>query len=142
MEIALEGVERADVIALLQTHHQDMLRYSPPDSVHALQLDGLRQPHISFWTVRDNGQLLGCGALKALANGQGEIKSMRTDDHYRRRGVAAMLFTQIEQQARDRGSSRLNLETGSMAAFAPARALYHRFGFVDCQPFGDYQPDP
>ena len=135
----LEGPEIAD---LLRTHRDDAARHSPPGSVHALDLDRLRVPGITFWSVWSDRMLLGCGALKELSPDHGEIKSMHTALAHRGKGVAAHLLTHILKEARARSYRRVSLETGSMAAFAPARALYARFGFVTCAPFADYREDP
>jgi putative acetyltransferase len=110
--------------------------------VHALDLEALRAPEITFWTLWDGSHLLGCGALKELDPLHGEIKSMHTAEARRRTGVGARILTHIIDEARRRGYRRLSLETGSPAAFAPARALYARFGFVICGPFGNYRKDP
>jgi putative acetyltransferase len=119
-----------------------MAAFSPPESVHALDLQGLRSGDITVWTAWEDHRLLGCGALKALAPTHGEIKSMRTARAWQRQGVAAALLTHIIAEARRRGYRRLSLETGSMADFAPARALYERFGFRSCGPFDAYRADP
>ena len=105
-------------------------------------MEGLRAPEITFWCVWENDELVGCGALKELGPEHGEIKSMRTANAYRRKGVAALMLRHILAEARRRSYQRLSLETGSMAAFAPAHALYTRFGFQDCEPFADYVKDP
>ena len=142
MDIAPDDLRGPDIAALLQAHLDDMHRHSPPDSVHALDLDALRQPGIRFWAARDGGALLGCGALKRIGPDHGEIKSMRTAEAYRCRGVAASLLEHIIGEARRSGLRRLSLETGTPAAFDPARRLYARYGFVECGPFGDYVEDP
>ena len=142
MQIRLDDLRGPEIAALLQEHLRDMHATSPRESVHALDLDALRRPDISFWTLWDSGKLAGCGALRQLDAGHGEIKSMRTSNDYRRKGVASQLLQHIIDEAARRGCQRLSLETGSMAYFAPARALYERFGFVYCEPFGDYIPDP
>ena len=143
MHIREDDLRGADVVALLQAHLDDMHRHSPPESVHALDLDALRRPEITFWTMRDEGgALMGCGALKQLDAGHGEIKSMRTAAAHLRRGVAATLLRHVLRTARARGYRRLSLETGAPEAFAPARALYARFGFAECGPFADYAEDP
>ena len=142
MQIQLDDPARPDVYALLDEHLRDMYELSPPESVHALDVNGLKGPEITFWTVRDGELLLGCGALKELAPTHGEIKSMRTPIALRRRGAGRAVLTQIIRVARQRGYQRLSLETGSMQAFAPAQRLYESFGFVCCAPFGDYKPDP
>jgi len=102
----------------------------------------LRAPQITFWTAWDGARLLGCGALKELGPDHGEVKSMHTAQEYRGRGVAGSILARIIEVARSRSYRRLSLETGSMDAFAPARALYRRFGFVGTEPFGDYVLDP
>jgi putative acetyltransferase len=142
MNIQPDDLRSPDVAALLQEHLDHMHSLSPPESVHALDLDKLRAPGITFWTLRRDGELLGCGALKALAPGHGEIKSMRTAAGHLRKGVAARMLEHILAEARRRGYRRLSLETGSMDAFTPARTLYARYGFRECGPFGDYVEDP
>ena len=142
MQIQIDDPARPDVYALLDEHLRDMYELSPPESVHALDVDGLKGPEITFWTVRDGELLLGCGALKELAPTHGEIKSMRTPIALRRRGAGRAVLAQIISVARQRGYRQLSLETGSMEAFAPAQRLYESFGFVCCSPFGDYKPDP
>ena len=119
-----------------------MRAISPPESVRALDLDGLRRPEITFWTAWSGNALLGCGALKELSPDHGEVKSMRTARAHRRGGVARAMLAHIVAEARRRGYERLSLETGSMAEFAPARSLYERFGFRYCEPFAGYVDDP
>ena len=119
-----------------------MYELSPPESVHALDLDKLRSPDITFWTVWDGTELVGCGALKELDPTHGEIKSMRTPKALRRRGAGKAVLTRIVEEARDRGYTRLSLETGSQEGFRPAQRLYESFGFTCCGPFGSYLPDP
>jgi putative acetyltransferase len=119
-----------------------MHQITPPESVHALGLEALRSPEITLWSAWDGEVLLGCGALKALDGESGEIKAMRTDDAHRRRGVGSRILERIIQEARRRGYRRLYLETGSMAEFFAAQALYRRYGFEFRGPFGDYVEDP
>lgn len=142
MQIVVDDLRSPEIAALLEAHLQHMHALSPPESVHALDLDALRRPEITFWSVRRDGALLGCGALKELDPAHGEIKSMRTAAAHLRQGVAARLLTHIIDEARRRSYRRLSLETGSMAAFRPAQRLYERFGFTYCGPFGDYVEDP
>ena len=142
MDLRLDDLRHPAVIALLQEHLDWMRRTSPPESVHALDLDALRQPDIAFWTLWDGETLGGCGALRALDATHGEVKSMRTAQTHLRRGVAATMLDHILAEARRRGYARLSLETGSMAYFAPAHALYARAGFRPCAPFGDFVEDP
>lgn len=144
MDIAQDRrLDAADVIALLESHLEDMRAISPPESVHALNLDALRAPDIRFWTARDDaGQLMGCGALKRHDSTLGEIKSMRTHPDHRRKGVAAALLVHALSAARDDGLRTVKLETGSTQHFEPARALYAAHGFAPCGPFADYTDDP
>ena len=142
LEIVPDDLRGADVAALLQEHLDDMHRHSPPESVHALDLDKLRAPDITFWALREDGRLLGCGALRQLDGQHGEIKSMRTAEAHRGRGLGARMLEHVIAEARHRGYRRLSLETGTPAAFDAARRLYARYGFVECGPFGDYVPDP
>ena len=142
IDLRLDDLRHPAVIALLQEHLDWMHRTSPPESVHALDLDALRQPDIAFWTLWDGEVLAGCGALRALDATHGEVKSMRTAQTHLRRGVAATMLEHLVAEARRRGYARLSLETGSMAYFAPAHALYARAGFRPCAPFGDYVEDP
>ena len=139
--IELDDLLRAEVRALLSEHLTNMYELSPPESVHALDITGLRSPDITFWTVWEGPVLLGCGALKELDPTHGEVKSMRTPRHQRRRGAGRAILTHIVGEARARGYKRLSLETGSMEAFKPAQKLYESFGFVYCGPFGPYRLD-
>lgn len=119
-----------------------MFEHSPPESVHALDLEGLRSPEITFWSAWQEGELLGCGALKQLDTQHGEVKSMRTARAHLRKGVASGILQHIINEAERRSYNRLSLETGSMVAFEPAQALYASFGFEYCGPFADYNEDP
>lgn len=142
MEIRTGGLDHPAVVALLQEHLQGMAQLSPPESIHALDLDGLRQPQITFWSAWHDDELMACGALKQLDAAHGEIKSMRTASRHRRKGVAAAMLEHIVAEAGRRAYQRLSLETGSMQGFEPARRLYARFGFQSCGPFADYKDDP
>jgi len=138
---------RGDVHQLLSEHLADMFATSPAESVHALDHSALSAPSITFWTAREDGDLLGCGALKLLdtapgAARDGEIKSMRTTAGARGRGVATLLLGHILEDARARKLERIYLETGTEEYFAPARRLYARNGFTECAPFADYTLDP
>jgi len=142
MRIELDDLTRPEVHALLEEHLSNMYELSPPESVHALDLSKLRGPDITFWTVWDGADLLGCGALRQLSPTHGEVKSMRTPRKLRRRGAGRAVLTHILGEARARGYRRLSLETGSGTAFEPAQGLYESFGFTRCGPFADYKPDP
>ncbi|MFK8017288.1 MAG: GNAT family N-acetyltransferase [Gammaproteobacteria bacterium] len=115
---------------------------SPPESVHALDLSALRSPDVTFWSIWEDTELLGCGALKQLDAHHGEIKSMRTASGHLGRGVASEMLTHMMDTSRQRGYTRISLETGSGEAFEPAHALYLKFGFAYCGPFAQYTEDP
>ena len=142
MLIRVDDLRGPQVHALLREHLDSVAQYSPPESVHALDLPALRAPGITFWTVWETEALLGCGALKALDDTHAELKSMRTARAHLRRGVARALLEHILREAERRGHRRVSLETGTHAAFRPAHALYASFGFAPCGPFGDYVDDP
>ncbi|WP_020375136.1 GNAT family N-acetyltransferase [Sulfobacillus thermosulfidooxidans] len=142
MNIRRDDLKDHRVIGLIRAHLQCMSDLSPPESIHALDWEALRQPNISFWTVWEDNELLGCGALKELDHQHGEVKSMHTAAAHRRRGIATHILKHIILVARQRGYRHLSLETGSQAAFEPARNLYIRLGFRFCSPFGDYVDDP
>jgi putative acetyltransferase len=141
-EIRADDLSGPEVAALLSEHLASVALHSPPESVHALNLENLRSPEVSFWSAGQGSELLGCGALKELNSIHGELKSMRTASSHLRKGVARSLLKHMLDVAQKRGYRRLSLETGSMEAFAPARALYARFGFRMCEPFSDYVEDP
>ena len=142
LTIQEDDLRRPEIIALLEQHLALMYSISPPESVHALDLERLRKPDMTVWTAWRRETLLGCGALKELGPGHGEIKSMHTVAVCRGQGIGAAVLLYILQEARQRGYGRVSLETGSQPAFAPARSLYRRYGFSSCPPFGDYTDDP
>lgn len=142
MRIEPDDLTRPEVHALLREHLSNMRSLSPPESVHALDLEGLRRPDLTFWTAWEGADLVGCGALRELDPGHGEIKSMRTPAARRRRGAGRAILTHIIEVARARGYGRLSLETGAQDGFEPARRLYESFGFSRCGPFGEYVDDP
>jgi putative acetyltransferase len=142
MQIRVDDLTGSAVRALLAEHLRGVAEHSPPESIHALDLDGLRKPEITFWTAWNDGELLGCGALKQLTAEHAEIKSMRTSSRHLRKGVARAILGHLLEEAERRCYRRLSLETGSMAAFEPARRLYASFGFTSCGPFADYFDDP
>ncbi|MGY8961101.1 MAG: GNAT family N-acetyltransferase [Alphaproteobacteria bacterium] len=141
-KIREDDLRGPEIAALLRAHLDLMRSISPPESTHALDLDSLRAPGITFWTLWGGADLWGCGALSEIGLGHGEIKSMHTARAHRGKGVAAHLVTHILSVARSRSYAQLSLETGSMVEFEPARALYARFRFADCPPFGSYIKDP
>ncbi|MED4228025.1 GNAT family N-acetyltransferase [Neobacillus cucumis] len=142
MEIKIDNLTGPEIAELIREHLHGMTFNSPPESIHALNLEQLRRPEITFWSAWEGQDLLGCGALKELDQQHGEIKSMRTSSQHLRKGVAKRMLQHIIDEAKRRGYQRLSLETGSMAAFEPAKNLYARFGFQYCEPFADYIEDP
>jgi putative acetyltransferase len=141
-EIREDDLSGAQIATLLRLHLDEMHRWSPPESVHAMPIERLRAPDVTFYTAWDGDRLAACGALKQLDPGHGELKSMRADPAYRGIGAGKAILLHLLAQARARGYARVSLETGRPAAFAPARLLYESHGFVECPPFGDYQSDP
>lgn len=148
----LDDLQGPEIAALLAAHLADMQATSPPESKHALDLTGLRQPNIRFWTLWHQptalkpAELAGCIALKRLdaryGLNHGEIKSTRVADAFRGQGCGRLLVEHLLMDAKQQGLQRISLETGSMAFFQPARTLYQRFGFTECSPFADYVEDP
>jgi putative acetyltransferase len=130
------------VADLLRVHVTQARAQTAPGSAHALDLNGLRSPQISFWTMWEDETLLGFGALKRLSADHGEVKSMHTVQAMRRRGAGSAMLRHLIAAARADGMSRLSLETGSWDYFQPAQALYRSHGFVECPPFADYVLDP
>ena len=135
-------LDRDDVRALLSQHFAEMRAGSPPEACHVLPIDGLKEPAIRFFTLREDEVLLGCGALERLEPGHGEVKSMRTANAALGRGVGKAMLDHIVAAARAGGMTRLSLETGSTEQFAAALRLYEKEGFERCGPFGDYADTP
>lgn len=142
MDIRQDDLQSPEIKKLLSMHLENTAQHSPPESVHALDIETLAAPNITFWSVWEDDELLGCGALKEIASQHGEIKSMHTSENHRGKGVASRIVEHLMEEARQRGYQSLSLETGSMAAYAPARALYAKFGFAECGPFANYEIDP
>lgn len=140
--IAPDRPDAAEVRALLAAHLAFANEHSPPEDVHALDVSGLLTPEVAFFSAREHGRLLGVGALKQLGPDHAELKSMHTAQAARGRGVARAMLEHLLAVARERGCARVSLETGSMDAFLPARALYASAGFEVCEPFGDYWDSP
>jgi len=138
IDVRQDDLSSADVQSLVAEHLSGMHSNSPPGHVHALAIENLRVPNVTFWTARIDGMLCGCGALKELDPLTGEVKSMRTRAAYIRRGVGQAILDEIIHTARRRGYSRLLLETGTGQAFEPAHALYRRNGFEWSGSFGEY----
>lgn len=142
MDIRIESPPGPEIIKLLQEHHADMLRHSPVESVHSLDLLGMQASNLCFWGAWENQQLAACGALKELNAIEGEVKSMRTAKAFLRKGGAKQLLQKIIDESISRGYQRLYLETGTNDVFKPAKTLYFRSGFRECDAFADYKTDP
>jgi len=143
VRISAEDPSTPDVVALLEQHLAVTKDTAPPESCHALDVEALRQPHITFLAARDDARtLLGMGALADLGSGHGEIKSMHTASGARGRGVAAAVLARLIEIAREAGYTRVSLETGTQEFFGPAHRLYERHGFTECAPFDTYVADP
>ncbi|MEV4745914.1 GNAT family N-acetyltransferase [Streptosporangium amethystogenes subsp. fukuiense] len=142
MKIVVDDLSGPEIAGFLDEHVQEMRSITPLESKHALDLESLRRPEITFWSVMDGDSLVGCGAIKRLDAGHAEIKSMRTRPTRKRSGIASLLLEHIVTEARRMGFTRLSLETGATEFFLPARKLYEKFGFEYCDPFADYAPDP
>jgi len=142
MEIVVDDLSGEEIAIFLEEHIDDMRATSPPESVHALDLEGLKSSSVTFWSVRKKGEIVGCGAIVELDAYHGEIKSMRTKASSRGAGVASHLLAHILKTAKARAYHRVSLETGSMDFFDPARRLYKNHGFTLCPPFSQYREDP
>ena len=138
--ISVDDPRADDVRALLERHLRFARGQTPPEDAHALDVEGLAAPDITFFSFREDGRLLAVGALQAIDDRHAEIKSMHTVEAARGRGVGRSMVDHLVNVARERGFERISLETGAMDAFAPARALYASAGFEPCEPFGDYRP--
>ena len=145
MAMALRIIEddfsEPQIAALLRLHLDEMHQWSPPQSVHAMPIERLRAPDVTFYSAWNGTDLAGCGALKQISARHGELKSMRAHPDYRGRGVGRAILGHLLSQARARGYTRVSLETGRPEAFLPARRLYEANGFVQCPPFAEYAAD-
>jgi putative acetyltransferase len=139
-EIGVDDPNAEDVRALLRRHMEFARDNTPPEDVHALEVDQLVGPGVTFYSYRRDGELLAVGALKQLDGRHAELKSMHTAAEARRSGVGRAMVEHLIGVARDHGFRRVSLETGSTQAFAAARSLYAQAGFTPCGPFGDYPP--
>jgi putative acetyltransferase len=141
LRIAPDDLSGTAVLALLQLHLDEMHRWSPACKVHAMPAERLRQPDVLFFSAWDGDRLAGCGAIKHLDDGHGELKSMRAAPGYRGKGVGKAILLRLLEEARARGYARVSLETGRPEPFHPAQGLYRSHGFAECPPFGDYVSD-
>ena len=138
--IGADDPRKPDVRVILERHLAFCLSETPPEHAFALDVTGLLDPAVSFFSYRDDdGAVLGVGAIKELDAGHGELKSMHTAAEARGRGVGRAMLAHLLATARSRGYRRVSLETGTTPGFAAARALYVTAGFAPAEPFGGYQ---
>ena len=142
MDIREDDLTGDAVRGVIRAHLDQMVSQTPAGSVYALDLGGLTAPDVTFWSMWDGAEIIGCGALKELDPRHGEIKSMHTLARFRGQGYGRATLTHILTEARHRGYRRLSLETGGTGPFAAAQALYRNAGFTDTGPFGGYTFDP
>jgi putative acetyltransferase len=144
MHLSIKRADFADPTlgVFLQAHLDELEPTAPAESRHAMDMRGLQVPDVRLWVAAVGGQIVGTGGLAALEPGHEELKSMRADPKRRGQGIATRILEHLLRDARGRRIRRISLETGSMAFFAPARALYAKAGFVVCAPFGSYVMDP
>lgn len=142
IDIRIDDLSIEESQSIVREHMAGMLANTPIESVHALPLDKLKQPNITFWTAWIGSELCGCGALQRLDAQHGEVKTMRTRAKFLRKGVGQAVLSHIVNHATDTGIKRLSLETGSSDVFLAAKAMYLKNGFGICGPFGDYKLDP
>ncbi|MFR9789023.1 GNAT family N-acetyltransferase [Streptomyces sp. MB22_4] len=140
--IVVDDLSDPRIARFLAEHVQQMRSLTPPESKHALDLDALRRPDVTFWSAWEDDAVVGCGAIRRLDARHAELKSMRTAPTRTRSGIASRLLGHILTETERLGFTRLSLETGAADFFLPARKLYEKFGFDYCDPFADYRPDP
>ena len=141
-QIRLDDLTGPEPTALLQLHLDEMHQWSPPESVHAMPIERLRAPDVTFYAAWQGERLAACGALKQIDPAHGELKSMRAHPDFRGHGAGKAILEHLLAEARARGYTRVSLETGRPAQFLPARQLYESHGFAECPPFGSYVADP
>ena len=140
---SIEGnFDNSEVNNLLKKHFIELRSVSPEGSTHVLDIEGLKDPSIKFWSLWENNELVGCGALKFLEKKHGEFKSIRVADKFRKNGMGEKIISHLIDQAKQIGIKKLSTETGAGEFFAPARKLFKNFGFQKCEPFAHYKEDP
>ena len=142
MKVIENNFDNAEVNHLLTKHFIELRSVSPDDSCHVLDIKGLKDSSIKFWSFWDNNQLIGCAALKFLDDEHGEFKSIRVEDNSRGKGVGEKIISHLIEVAKNEGIKRLSIETGAGDFFKSARKLFKKFGFKTCRPFADYKEDP
>ena len=142
MKVIENNFDNAEVNHLLTKHFIELRSVSPDDSCHVLDIKGLKDSSIKFWSFWDNNQLIGCAALKFLNDEHGEFKSIRVEDNSRGKGFGKKIISHLIEVAKNEGIKRLSIETGAGDFFKSARKLFKKFGFKTCRPFADYKEDP
>ena len=140
---SIEGnFDNSEVNDLLKKHFIELRSVSPTGSTHVLDIDGLKDPSIKFWSLWEDNKLIGCGALKFLEKEHGEFKSIRVADEFRKKGIGERIINHLIEEAKKLKISKLSIETGAGEFFLPARNLFSKFGFKTCPPFAHYKDDP
>ena len=140
---SIEGnFDNSDVNDLLKKHFIELRSVSPAGSTHVLDIEGLKDPSIKFWSLWENNKLVGCGALKFLEKNHGEFKSIRVADEFKKKGIGERIINHLIGEAKKLKISKLSIETGAGEFFLPARKLFSKFGFKKCPPFAHYKEDP
>ena len=140
---SIEGnFDNLEVNDLLKKHFVELRSVSPAGSTHVLDIAGLKDPSIKFWSLWENNKLVGCGALKFLEKNHGEFKSIRVADEFRKKGIGERIINHLIEEAKKLEISKLSIETGAGEFFLPARTLFSKFGFKKCPPFAHYKEDP
>ena len=140
---SIEGnFDNLEVNNLLKKHFIELRSVSPEGSAHVLDIEGLKDPSIKFWSLWENNKLVGCGALKFLEKNHGEFKSIRVADEFKKKGIGERIINHLIEEAKKLKISKLSIETGAGDFFLPARNLFSKFGFKKCPPFAHYKDDP
>ena len=140
---SIEGnFDNSEVNNLLKKHFIELRSVSPAGSTHVLDIEGLKDPSIKFWSLWENNKLVGCGALKFLEKNHGEFKSIRVADEFKKKGIGDRIINHLIEEAKKLKISKLSIETGAGDFFLPARNLFSKFGFKSCPPFAHYNDDP
>ena len=140
---SIEGnFDNSEVNDLLKKHFVELRLVSPAGSTHVLDIDGLKDPSIKFWSLWEDNKLIGCGALKFLEKNHGEFKSIRVNDEFKKKGIGERIINHLIEEAKKLKISKLSIETGAGDFFLPARNLFSKFGFKSCPPFAHYKEDP
>ena len=140
---SIEGnFDNSEVLELLNKHFIELRSVSPDGSAHVLDIEGLKDQNIQFWSLWENNLLMGCGALKFLNEVHGEFKSIRVEDKFRKKNNGIKILKHLIFEAKKLNIKRISIETGTGDFFTPARRLFNKCGFKLCKPFAHYKEDP